>query len=432
VNIGEPLRTIVVEPLEVPVNDPASKPDPEPVVGHRIWGWDGAGLISLNGEYWVPRQAIKAICKTSNRAGTPVREHQAPQLYCFCGVYATKTKEPLHAFTGFHRISGEVYLWGTVVEHSSGWRAQFAYPKSLTLLPYSIPYGERESKVFLNAITGYGADLYLAEAGRYVEVWSKSSGFLKDGLDRVTILANQKICRRLRVAVFAENEERLKFLQDRIESARVTEVVHGQVGLPSDDADSIFQHLKRRGTEVVLVDLVSPSMEAAKRTFRVMRCARSNVALLPIIDPQDRNAVVAALSVSSHGFINRKNPQEIAEALRFEHCLTISPAERPKRSRQARSGDRPRDRWPGPPAIPVHSVADILRILRNRRPEVQVPWTLCGGIHSVKRIPFLPRLLSFISFPGAYPGGWAKLDLEIPGPQKNLEELRKKYPGYKG
>jgi hypothetical protein len=28
--IGEPLRTIVVEPLELPVNEPAIEPEPEP------------------------------------------------------------------------------------------------------------------------------------------------------------------------------------------------------------------------------------------------------------------------------------------------------------------------------------------------------------------------------------------------------------------
>jgi hypothetical protein len=29
--IGEPLRTIVVEPLELPVNDPPTRTDPDPV-----------------------------------------------------------------------------------------------------------------------------------------------------------------------------------------------------------------------------------------------------------------------------------------------------------------------------------------------------------------------------------------------------------------
>ena len=29
-HIGEPLRTIIVEPLELPVDQPAAEPDPEP------------------------------------------------------------------------------------------------------------------------------------------------------------------------------------------------------------------------------------------------------------------------------------------------------------------------------------------------------------------------------------------------------------------
>jgi hypothetical protein len=29
-NIGEPLRTIIVEPLELPVDAPAAEPEPEP------------------------------------------------------------------------------------------------------------------------------------------------------------------------------------------------------------------------------------------------------------------------------------------------------------------------------------------------------------------------------------------------------------------
>jgi hypothetical protein len=36
---------------------------------------------------------------------------------------------------GYQRygICGEVYLWGRLVEHELGWRAQFAYPKTLFL-----------------------------------------------------------------------------------------------------------------------------------------------------------------------------------------------------------------------------------------------------------------------------------------------------------
>ena len=34
-----------------------------PVVGYRVWQWDAAGLKSLNGELWVPRQPLSAVCR---------------------------------------------------------------------------------------------------------------------------------------------------------------------------------------------------------------------------------------------------------------------------------------------------------------------------------------------------------------------------------
>jgi len=162
--IGEPLRTIVVEP---PVEEPAPlEPEPEqapavpdyisPIVGYRIWHWNGVELLSLNGEPWLPCQVLKASCQAGFRAGKPllVDGHQAPQMGCTCGVYATKTREPLTARPHRSPISGEVYLWGTIVEHRCGWRAQFAYPKSFTLLRDT-----SESEEILDALAAYGAEI---------------------------------------------------------------------------------------------------------------------------------------------------------------------------------------------------------------------------------------------------------------------------------
>ena len=66
---------------------------------------------------------------------------ELPHPDCTCGIYAAKNIEHLRQF-GYERrgIQGEVYLWGTVVEHKLGWRAQFAYPKSLFLPPDAIPF----------------------------------------------------------------------------------------------------------------------------------------------------------------------------------------------------------------------------------------------------------------------------------------------------
>src|SRR6266481_1046762 len=67
--------------------------------------------------------------------------HEAPHSTCSCGVYATKNIEHLRQ-SGYERygIHGEVYLWGTVIEHERGWRAQFAYPKNLFLSPDILPF----------------------------------------------------------------------------------------------------------------------------------------------------------------------------------------------------------------------------------------------------------------------------------------------------
>ena len=61
---------------------------------------------------------------------------------------ASTQSKTLHHFrsAGYERcgIHGEVYLWGTVVEHELGWRAQFAYPKTLFLPPDLIPSDTKE------------------------------------------------------------------------------------------------------------------------------------------------------------------------------------------------------------------------------------------------------------------------------------------------
>ena len=106
-----------------------------PIIGHRVWLWDGSKPMSINGELWQPSQPLVAKCKR----GSP---HQPPHIDCSCGVYAAKTTEQLTAL-GLrpYGICGEVYLWGTIIEHRFGWRAQFAYPKSFLLPPEVLLFG---------------------------------------------------------------------------------------------------------------------------------------------------------------------------------------------------------------------------------------------------------------------------------------------------
>jgi hypothetical protein len=65
-------------------------------------------------------------------------------------------------------VHGEVYLWGTVVEHELGWRAQFAYPKTLVVGPESLE--ELES---LKILIEYGADLFVAGENGNIPLWTE-------------------------------------------------------------------------------------------------------------------------------------------------------------------------------------------------------------------------------------------------------------------
>ena len=62
--------------------------------------------------------------------------HEAPDLECgWCGIYAVKTPR---LDDRDDAIYGQVNLWGRVIEHEHGYRAQYAYPALL----YTPPGGQ--------------------------------------------------------------------------------------------------------------------------------------------------------------------------------------------------------------------------------------------------------------------------------------------------
>ena len=102
------------------------------VTAFRGWhlGFDGQSysLVSdylLDPAYWTPGQPLKAQCH--RRLGDD--DHEPPHRECRCGLYAAK--KPTDAIGN---IIGTVAMWGRYVEHERGWRAEYAYPKSVTKL----------------------------------------------------------------------------------------------------------------------------------------------------------------------------------------------------------------------------------------------------------------------------------------------------------
>ncbi len=176
-----------------------------PIVGYRVWRWNVTGLKSLNGEPWLPGRPLAAGCRAAaggrivGHAKAAHGAHDLPNSDCTCGVYAAKNMEQLRQFGYEGRgIHGEVYLWGNVVEHKLGWRAQFAYPKSLFLPPDAVPFTLGEIDVRLKMLIAFGTEIFIIGDHESIRFWKNSSGFDTAGLDYLIKTRKEYYVRRQR------------------------------------------------------------------------------------------------------------------------------------------------------------------------------------------------------------------------------------------
>jgi hypothetical protein len=106
----------------------------DPVEGWRTWRLvrrgDDAALGSLFSpeERWSPRTAARAVCAVEGSY------HPAPALDCRCGYYAYAECERLAGASRRSAVIGAVAMWGEVIGHDFGYRAQYAYPQRLRLV----------------------------------------------------------------------------------------------------------------------------------------------------------------------------------------------------------------------------------------------------------------------------------------------------------
>jgi hypothetical protein len=83
-------------------------------------------------EVWTPFQRFEARCNVSALRRF---RHRAPKDGHSCGIYAMKAGADLFGWAlentppgGRPLVVGEVWCWGTVIEGTLGYRAQYAYP----------------------------------------------------------------------------------------------------------------------------------------------------------------------------------------------------------------------------------------------------------------------------------------------------------------
>jgi hypothetical protein len=152
----------------------------EPIVGWRTWlvVQEGEGFRLRSVVYdalWLPGDELVARClhrglRFSWRRRT---KHIPPARGCGCGIYAAR--EPGDAADYLegrtwadtltvHRVIGTVSLWGHVVECTRGWRASFAYPKTIYVPPTRAHWRRAEqAEAVALALTDYDVPVQLLD-----------------------------------------------------------------------------------------------------------------------------------------------------------------------------------------------------------------------------------------------------------------------------
>jgi hypothetical protein len=115
----------------------------EPILGYRAWRLlrTEAGpriAPTTPRSIWEPGTAPAATCSGSHTrlymvldpTATP---HKSPDRGCTCGWHAAREPSVLVRPGGPAAVVGQVSLWGKVIEHTHGYRAEFAYPARLRL-----------------------------------------------------------------------------------------------------------------------------------------------------------------------------------------------------------------------------------------------------------------------------------------------------------
>ena len=166
----------------------------EPIIAWRYWRFDPktGHLKSLARDRteWQPNVVFSARCRYERLDHTDARwrlvdgslwkPHTSPSEDCRCGIYGARNLRSLRSQFLFglnFNVVGEVSLWGKLIRGVKGYRAQFAYPRSL----FVVHRIESRRRRAIEALADYGVPV---ESLRYDQVGFSPSIALVDALKR--------------------------------------------------------------------------------------------------------------------------------------------------------------------------------------------------------------------------------------------------------
>src|SRR5438105_11494452 len=116
-------------------------------------------LYSLcGGQYrWSPKTPFRAECNCWPRSHRP---DIAPNPDGWCGIYALKSREDAQEYVEGGIIMAQVALWGRVIVHEYGYRAEFAYPQALYVPTHRRNGRDRIAKHYRTLAQAYAIEVY--------------------------------------------------------------------------------------------------------------------------------------------------------------------------------------------------------------------------------------------------------------------------------
>lgn len=93
-----------------------------PIIAWRLWRVTDEGILRSLGRsrLWSPGAPMRGAPRSRNAAGVYAMKHRAN-----LAIYDDADEE--------YQVFGQVALWGRVIEHDFGYRAEFAYPVAIDL-----------------------------------------------------------------------------------------------------------------------------------------------------------------------------------------------------------------------------------------------------------------------------------------------------------
>lgn len=219
-----------------------------PVEGWRLWkvatpGPGGPspwmlGSVGLDRHVWdapvMEARHIDANLQSHRFYGGAVFACESPDLYCHCGFWAFKQLDSLWEHCLRYSLArqelwafGKVEMWGRLVEHQNGWRAQFVRPVEVELGYYEGAFIRKEDAAESAELTARVLAKFYRCRVRVVP--PSDVGAILDGETKRQVMAASSSVPWAPLSASAYNKQMAAFNAQMAQTAHVAALTQAQV-----------------------------------------------------------------------------------------------------------------------------------------------------------------------------------------------------------